>query len=91
MVDIKKRDKEIMESRRGKWSFYPDIPQPIKEKPMPAVNNSDVIVDRQLYNYPCDGCGKAQANPMLSELIRIVLCEICKDKNKSKELNRCQQ
>ena len=33
--------------------------------------------DRQLYNYPCDGCGKSQSNPMLSQLASIVLCEEC--------------
>ena len=33
--------------------------------------------DKQLYNYPCDGCGKSQAQPMLSQLAFIVLCEDC--------------
>ena len=44
-------------------------------------NVFEAAVDKRLINYPCDGCGKSQANPMLSQLVFVVLCDDCKDKH----------
>ena len=42
--------------------------------------------DKTLFNYPCDGCGKAKATTKMSSLVYVVLCQDCKEKKEQRNV-----